>query len=1003
MLSIPQYLLESSFCLGLFYGFYHFFLRKETFFQLNRAYLILAPVLSLGIPLMNIAFQKDAPAESLEALLYPAIQSANNLNDLVWEQMRAPSPVFSLSIADLLMATYLIGGTLMFFSLARGLWNLGKLIRQGKHSKNNEFTLIETQQNFPAASFFGYIFWNQQITDEQRLILEHEKVHIRQWHSLDVLLMEICVIIKWFNPLIYWFRNALKATHEYIADQYVIQQKSTVGDYATLLVNQHHQLPSAPLTNTFYSLTKKRLQMMLQNPSHKINGLKYLAIFPMIIGLMLLFSFNLLEQIPQVGEGIEEMNAVLGDIGERTVFEISQEQKAKKKEELMEFMNEEHLANFTSTESPNMVHFGDNHAYYLSSFDPFYGGAHNNWVTSTEFLGMLQKEIHFTFNDHALFINELELAIPKLNGGEPFRLKTSKDNNFNFSAKELTVLKKSLKDNDMVFLNGYNEADVYSTEFHIKPEKDKGENRVYELLWGEIEIPIQSYSNQNVGILSYELTLQEFLKIIRSPLKLKKNGEGYLPKEVEIIIHDNERDGFLMQNPKKFGQKEYLSFMSWRTATNGNQEKQDEHIFRTTINGDTEMYFQKEEYEQIFKLINNKASVLIRIMDDHLLAASIWVKNPIGDFTPPQHININEKKIYDFQLVTPLEGIAVLKIDTIKSAKISNMYRDKNKYKIIHIPNFQTTERVLDEKENPSQSARPLIYNSVTEVDYLPNYVVEKPRNFRVEWGALIAGPESENLSLKEFHQNALAAPILFHGPQQLDYSKIRLSIIKDKTVFTKSFSKKDFNSKEMGTVLNKIGTETSIYLDKIEITDKGIRKHLQHRFLFKVGNDVIKKISEVNEPYYQLKWGALDLPSIYNKNTNATVAHFMTVEDFVKNLNIPFQLYKNGKLMDGQELNISFFNTENGDWGIQKFNTINENYQYWQAVQLKYPQLKLKNINKQKFHSNEITDIQNFAKEGWIMTIRAKDNYLIYSSISLVHPKSSLLFSKTKEQIKIE
>jgi len=115
---------------------------------------------------------------------------------------------------------------------------------------------VETQTNFPAASFFGYIFWNQQITDEQQLILEHEKVHIRQWHSLDVLLMEICVIIKWFNPLIYWFRNALKATHEFIADQYVIQQKSNVGEYATLLVNQHKQQVTTPLTNTFYSLTK---------------------------------------------------------------------------------------------------------------------------------------------------------------------------------------------------------------------------------------------------------------------------------------------------------------------------------------------------------------------------------------------------------------------------------------------------------------------------------------------------------------------------------------------------------------------------------------------------------------------------------------------------------------------------------------------------------------------------------------------------------------------------
>ena len=163
MITIPQYLLESSFCLLVFYGFYHFFLQKETFFQLNRVYLIACPILSLSIPFINISFQKDAPAESLEAFFYPAIESAQNLNDLVWEQMRAPSPVFSLSVSDVIMAIYLFGAFLMGFSLLRGLWNLSRLIRHGKRSKSKDFTLVETQNNFPAASFFGYIFWNQKL------------------------------------------------------------------------------------------------------------------------------------------------------------------------------------------------------------------------------------------------------------------------------------------------------------------------------------------------------------------------------------------------------------------------------------------------------------------------------------------------------------------------------------------------------------------------------------------------------------------------------------------------------------------------------------------------------------------------------------------------------------------------------------------------------------------------------------------------------------------------
>ena len=101
--------------------------------------------------------------------------------------MQAPSPVFSLSVADVIMAIYLMGVFLTTFSLLRGLWNLVGIIRKGKRQKTGAVTMVSTAADFPAASFFSYIFWNQQITDEQKLILEHEKVHIRQWHSFCLL------------------------------------------------------------------------------------------------------------------------------------------------------------------------------------------------------------------------------------------------------------------------------------------------------------------------------------------------------------------------------------------------------------------------------------------------------------------------------------------------------------------------------------------------------------------------------------------------------------------------------------------------------------------------------------------------------------------------------------------------------------------------------------------------------------------------------------------------
>jgi len=250
------------------------------------------------------------------------MQSAQQVQSVFWEQMQAPTPVLSLSISDVIIAIYLGGVLLMSVTLLKSMWRISRLIRKGKRQKREGFTQVELPDTFPASSFFGYVFYNQQITDEQQLILEHEKVHIRQWHSIDVLAMELIVIIKWFNPLIYFFRNALKATHEFIADQYVIQQKTNRTTYAYLLINtSQHKL--TPLTNTFYSLTKERLKMMLQQPSNNWKITKYALVLPLFFVLMSLFSFNLLEEYQPLKKGLEEIDNTFIDLGKKSILKIN--------------------------------------------------------------------------------------------------------------------------------------------------------------------------------------------------------------------------------------------------------------------------------------------------------------------------------------------------------------------------------------------------------------------------------------------------------------------------------------------------------------------------------------------------------------------------------------------------------------------------------------------------------------------------------------------------------
>lgn len=325
-ISIPQYLLESSFCLLLFYGFYHFWLRRETFFQLNRIYLLASTLLSLIIPLFSISLSQPAPAPAaapldLEYVLYPAVSNIQEWETRVWVGLEKPAPLFEITLGDVLLVGYALGALMMASLLIRRLWGLLRLIRLSRRRRMKGVTLVQTDADFPAASFFGYIFWNAGRLKDKEAVFQHELVHIRQWHSLDVLLIELLVVLKWFNPLIYLYRDSLQATHEYIADRYVVQRSGRAYQYAGLLVQQAKTQSSGRLVNTFNSLIKNRLVMLSKRPSQWWKGLKYLAVLPVSAGLLLLFSFDLVERLPGA-EKVAEVEQMLDDLGQQTLVNI---------------------------------------------------------------------------------------------------------------------------------------------------------------------------------------------------------------------------------------------------------------------------------------------------------------------------------------------------------------------------------------------------------------------------------------------------------------------------------------------------------------------------------------------------------------------------------------------------------------------------------------------------------------------------------------------------------
>jgi hypothetical protein len=251
----------------LFFGFYVLLLRRETFFQLNRIYLVSASLLSFLIPVIQADWVKNLfITQQVQYSIY---------SSPVMVYSFAPAKDV-LTIGELLNTFYIV---VTLFLALRLIWQLVILKKA-----------IEKPEPSAAYSFFKKISLGDNLANHD-VIAAHEQVHAQQWHSIDVLIIETVMIINWFNPIVYLYRFAIKYIHEFIADRQVLQTGTDKADYAMLLLSQTFNAPAHSLTNPFYnhSLLKQRIMMLQKNKSQLIMLAKYGLSAPLFV-LMLIFS-----------------------------------------------------------------------------------------------------------------------------------------------------------------------------------------------------------------------------------------------------------------------------------------------------------------------------------------------------------------------------------------------------------------------------------------------------------------------------------------------------------------------------------------------------------------------------------------------------------------------------------------------------------------------------------------------------------------------------------------
>ncbi|QKJ32043.1 M56 family metallopeptidase [Mucilaginibacter mali] len=268
-----HYLLLVNVYLTLFFVFYAMLLRRETFFNLNRVYLVSSALLSFCIPVIQSSWIKGL------FITKQVQETIHHVGPSVIYRITGHAPtVHQLTLGQIIGGIYVAGILILtirfFYQLAVINW------------------VISQPKSDTSYSFFKQIKIEQRDTDSHNdVITAHEEVHARQWHTADLLLMEAIMIINWFNPVVYLYRNAVKYIHEFIADRDAVKAGTNKAEYAMLLLSQTFVTPPYHLVNPFFnsSLLKQRIQMLNKNRSHWMMLVKYGFSAP-LFALMLILS-----------------------------------------------------------------------------------------------------------------------------------------------------------------------------------------------------------------------------------------------------------------------------------------------------------------------------------------------------------------------------------------------------------------------------------------------------------------------------------------------------------------------------------------------------------------------------------------------------------------------------------------------------------------------------------------------------------------------------------------
>ncbi len=282
MMALIIYIAAASVCMSLLYLSFRLIFRDDYNPRYARFYLVCSILLSLMIPLSNARIQTGL--SFYNKIPTTITQTTATHQTLEIPASAAPS-ASKMTTNEILIRIYI---AIVFLLVARILLQivfLGLQYAKSIKIKQNDCTLIYQHRYTSTFSFFRWVFVQPVLVSDDDLdqIIAHEKIHVSQYHSVDLLVIELLSAVMWFNPFVWMMKKSFQLVHEYLADQGALETGIDKIRYQAILVNQVAEERLVCLSSSFNHSIKKRIIMMTKSNIQGRSGYKLIAAVPVAI------------------------------------------------------------------------------------------------------------------------------------------------------------------------------------------------------------------------------------------------------------------------------------------------------------------------------------------------------------------------------------------------------------------------------------------------------------------------------------------------------------------------------------------------------------------------------------------------------------------------------------------------------------------------------------------------------------------------------------------------